>query len=287
MKSRRFDVPFGSDTWISLALGLMFFITSLSLLVSLSINQHTLDWNTSVQATFTIELPSSAQDSLPEVKHVLHQHPEIEHVHILDQNYVQKLMLQLGISGSNSPILIDFVVSKDLLTSFDADALLSDIQQVIPDSTLIKPVLVSPEALAIAERVQYAAFGFGLIMLIALCLILMFLIYAETQAHTRTISLFNLLGAPNYFISNVFRKYITWMLIKAFVLSLLLNGLFYHTLIYYINNDAFHILRSFSPLIWAYVIIGIPVLVICLAQLIVPITVVRFLKRHYSNSLHA
>lgn len=287
MRTGRFDIPFGSDTWVSLALGLMLFITSLSILVSISVNQHTLDWHTSIQATFTLELPASSEEKLPEVQQILHQHPDIRHVHVLDQNYVEKLMLQLGISNTNSPVLIDFVVSKSLLSSFDADGLLSNVQKIAPQAALIKPVLASPDTIAITEKVQIAAFGFGVIMLTALCFILVFLIYSETQVHTRTISLFNLLGAPNYFISNIFRKYIIWMLVKSLIVSLLLNGLCYHIFIYYVHHDTFHILRSFSPLVWGYIIIGIPTLFICLAQIIVPLIVVRFLKKHYDNTLHA
>ncbi len=287
MKPGRFDIPFGSDFWMSLVLGLMFFITSLALLVSIGVNQHIHDWNTSVQATFTLELPPQIDNELPEAISVLRQHPEVDQVHVLDKTYVQKLMLQLGVSGADSPILVDFIVAKDMLPTFDADSILSDIQNVVPDAQLIKPALVSPEALIIAERVQTAAFGFGVIMVAALCLILAFLIHSEVQVHNRTISLFNLLGAPNYFISKIFQKYMTWTLFKAFFLSALLNCAFYYLLSNVANDEGFYMLRSFSPLIWGYVIFGVPILIMSLAQIIVPMTVMRSLKKLYYTSLHA
>ena len=88
MKQRRFDIPFGSDTLISIVLGLMLFITSLSLLVSIGVNRYIQDWNSSVQATFTIEIPNASGAQLPDVIHLLKQHSEIETVEILEKNYV-------------------------------------------------------------------------------------------------------------------------------------------------------------------------------------------------------
>lgn len=287
MKQRRFDIPFGSDIWISTVFGLMLFITSLSLLVSIGINRYIQDWNTSTQATFTLELPNQAGNQLPDVMQVLKQYPEIEIIEILDKTYVQKLMLQLGISASNAPILIDVIVSKDHLSQFDADKLLGEVQKIIPKADIVKPVLTSPEALSLAKMVEVISFGFGLIMILTMCAIIAFLMYSEVQTHERTIELFNLLGAPNYFISKIFQGYASAILLKSFLLSLALNlCLYYGTYILYIGQSVY-ITQGLSWMTWAYVVFGVPLLMVAIIQFIVPITVLSCLKKKYNNSLHA
>jgi cell division protein FtsX len=287
MKQRRFDIPFGSDIWISTVLGLMLFITSLSLLVSIGINHYIQDWNTSTQATFTLELPHESGNQLPDVMQVLKQRSEIEMIEILDKTYIQKLMFQLGIAASDAPILIDFIVSKDHLSQFDADKLLSDVRKVVPKTVIINPVLTSPEALSLAKMVEIVSFGFGLIMMITMCAIIAFLMYSEVQTHERTIELFNLLGAPNYFISKIFQGYASSILLKSFLLSLALNiCLYYSTYALYIG-ESIYITQRLSWVTWGYIVFGIPLLMVTIIQFIVPITVLSCLKKKYNNSVHA
>lgn len=287
MKQRRFDIPFGSDMWISTVLGLMLFITSLSLLVSIGINRYIQDWNTSTQATFTLELPHQTGNQLPDVMQVLKQHPEIEMIEILDKTYVQKLMFQLGIAASDAPILIDVIISKDHLSQFDADKLLSEIQNIIPKTSIVKPVLTSPEALSLAKMVEVISFGFGLIMMITMCAIIAFLMYSEVQTHERTIELFNLLGAPNYFISKIFQGYASTILLKSFLLSLALNMCLYYGTYILCIGESIYITQRLSWLTWSYVVFGIPLLMVTIIQFIVPITVLSCLKKKYNNSLQA
>ncbi|MCP5322464.1 MAG: hypothetical protein H6492_00425 [Candidatus Paracaedibacteraceae bacterium] len=286
MKQRRFDIPFGSDVWISIVLGLMLFVTSISLIVSVGVNQYIQDWNTSAQATFTIELPHKSDILMPEVMQVLKQYPEVESVSVLDKSYVQKLMFQLGVASIDAPILIDFIVSKDVLLNFDSDKILNALQKIIPQTSIIKPVLTSQEALSMAQVVGYIAFGFGVIMVVAMCAIIAFLMYSEVQTHERTIDLFNLLGAPNYFISKIFQNYVFLILVKAFLLSLALNVcLYYASYIVYMGDT--YLARGITWITWAYIVLGIPVLMVSVIQLIVPVTVLSCLKNKYNNSLHA
>lgn len=287
IKQKRFDIPFGSDIWISAVLGLMLFITSLSLLVSISINKYIQDWNTSVQATFTLELPHQSEQHIPEIMQTLKKYPAIESIKVLDKTYVQKLMLQLGIASIDAPVLIDFVVSKEQFSNFDSDKVLVDIQKILPASSMMKPVLTSPDALSMARTVETLSFGFGFIMVIAMCLTIAFVTYSEVQTHEKTIELFNLLGAPNYFISKIFQQYTSLILLKSFLLSLALNACIYYGIyISYLTDNAYG-LFTLSWEVWAYIVLGIPVLMIAIIQLIVPITVLGSLKKKYNKSLQA
>lgn len=287
MKQRRFDIPFGSDIWISIVLGLMLFVTSLSLLVSVGVNRYIQDWNSAVQATFTIELPHNSGTQLPDVIHMLKQQSDVEVIEILEKNYVQKMMFQMGVSSADAPILIDFVVSKDKLTTFDADKLLDGLQGVIPHTQLIKPVLTSPEALAMGKIIEITSLSFGIIMICAMCAIIAFIMYAEVQTHERTIELFNLLGAPNYFVSKIFQRYAAVILIKSFVLSLALNVCVYIAVGAMCMGDGLHLKQELSWVTWGYVAFGIPVLMMAIVQIIVPVTVLRCLKKKYKGSLSA
>ncbi|QOL19711.1 hypothetical protein [Candidatus Bodocaedibacter vickermanii] len=287
IKQRRFDIPFGSDVWISIVLGLMLFVTSLSLLVSVGVNRYIQDWNSAVQATFTIELPHNSGTQLPDVIHILKQQSEVEVIEVLEKSYVQKMMFQMGLSSSDAPILIDFVVSKDKLSTFNADKLLDGLQKIIPHTALVKPVLTSPEALAMGKMVEIVSFSFGMIMICAMCAIIAFIMYAEVQTHERTIELFNLLGAPNYFISKIFQKYAAVILIKSFVLSLALNVCLYIAVGALCMGESLHLGRDLSWVTWGYVALGIPVLMMAIVQFIVPVTVLSCLKKKYNNSVCA
>lgn len=287
MKQRRFDIPFGSDIWISIVLGLMLFVTSLSLLVSVGVNRYIQDWNSAVQATFTVELPHNSGTQLPDVIHMLKQQPEVEVIEILEKSYVQKMMFQMGLSSTDAPILIDFVISKEKLSTFDPDKLLDGLQKIIPHAALIKPVLTSPEALSMGKMVEVVSFSFGMIMIGAMCAIIAFIMYAEVQTHERTIELFNLLGAPNYFISKIFQKYAAVILIKSFVLSLALNFCLYIAVEAVCVEDSLHVRQELSWVTWSYVALGIPALMMAIVQFIVPVTVLSCLKKKYNNSLYA
>lgn len=230
MKQRRFDIPFGSDIWISIVLGLMLFVTSLSLLVSVGVNQYIQDWNSAVQATFTVELPHNSGTQLPDVVHMLKQHPDIERIEILEKSYVQKMMFQM---------------------------------------------------------VEIVSFSFGMIMIGAMCAIIAFIMYAEVQTHERTIELFNLLGAPNYFISKIFQKYAAVILIKSFVLSLALNFCLYIAIGAVCMEDGVYLRQELSWVTWTYVAFGIPALMMAIVQFIVPVTVLSCLKKKYRNSLYS
>jgi cell division protein FtsX len=265
----------------------MLFITSLSLLLSIGINHYIQNWNTSVQATFTLELPHQSGVELPDVIQVIKQYSEIEKVEILDKTYVQKLMFQMGIAATEAPILIDVIVTKEQLSNFDADKLLGDVQKIIPNAAIIKPVLTSPEALSMAKVIEAISLGFGLIMIIAMCAIIAFLMYSEVQTHERTIQLFNLLGAPNYFISKIFQGYVLTILLKSFFLSLAFNlCLYYGTYVLFLG-ESIHFTQELSWVTWAYVVFGIPILMVAIIQVIVPVTVLSCLKKKYNNSLHA
>ncbi|MDP3936216.1 MAG: hypothetical protein Q8Q56_04450, partial [Alphaproteobacteria bacterium] len=281
MKQRRFDIPFGSDVWISIVLGLMLFVTSLSLLVSVGVNRYIQDWNSAVQATFTVELPHNSGTQLPDVIHMLKEHSDIERIEVLEKSYVQKMMFQMGLSSSDAPILIDFVISKDKLSSFDADKLLDGLQKIIPHTVLIKPVLTSPEALEMGKIVEIVSLSFGMIMIGAMCAIIAFIMYAEVQTHERTIELFNLLGAPNYFISKIFQRYAAVILIKSFVLSLALNFCLYIAVEALYMGDSQYLRQELSWVMWGYVVFGIPALMMAIVQFIVPVTVLSCLKKKY------
>lgn len=287
IKQHRFDIPFGSDLYVSLVLGLMLFMTSLSLLVSVGVNQYIQQWNAATQATFTVELSHSASTQLPDVILLLKQTPEIDVIEVLDKSYVQKMMFQLGVSAANAPILIDFVVSKERLSTFDADKLSEKIQQIIPDSTLIKPVLTSPEALAMGNLVEVVSLWFGMIMMLTMCAIIAFLMYSEVQTHERTIELFNLLGAPNYYISKIFQRYAAVILIKSFVISIALNVCVFLVVSSLALEDGGYIRRELSWLTWGYVALGLPSVMMAIIQIIVPVTVLSCLKKKYYVSLHA
>lgn len=287
MKQRRFDIPFGADTLISIVMGLMLFITSLSLVVSIGVNRYIQDWNSSVQATFTIEIPNSAGTQLPDVIHLLKQHSEIETVEILEKNYVQKMMLQIGLSSSEAPIIIDFVVDRDKISSFDSGNMLDSLQKVIPNADLSKPVLTSPEALAMGKIVETISLWFGMIMIGAMCAVIAFLMYAEVQTHERTIELFNLLGAPNYFISKIFQRYAAVILVKSLVLSLSLNSCLYIVAKALFSSDNLYIRQELSWVTWGYVVLGVPVLMMAIVQVIVPVTVINSLKKKYNSSLYS
>jgi cell division protein FtsX len=285
MKQRRFDIPFGSDVWISIVLGLMLFVTSLSLLVSVGVNRYIQDWNSAVQATFTLEMPHNSGTQLPDVIHMLKHQSEIEVIEILEKSYVQKMMFQMGLSSTDAPILIDFVISKDKVSTFDADKLLDGLQKIIPHTELIKPVLTSPEALAMGKMVEIVSLSFGMIMICAMCAIIAFIMYAEVQTHKRTIELFNLLGAPNYFVSKIFQKYAAVILIKSFVLSLALNFCIYIAIGAVCMGDSLYLRQELSWVTWGYVVLGIPALMMAIVQFIVPMTVLSCLKKKYNNSV--
>jgi cell division protein FtsX len=287
MKQRRFDIPFGSDTLISIVLGLMLFITSLSLLVSIGVNRYIQDWNSSVQATFTIEIPNASGSQLPDVIHLLKQHSEIETVEILEKNYVQKMMLQIGLSSSEAPVIIDFVVDKNKLSSFDSSSMLDSLQKIIPNADLNKPVLTSPEALAMGGIVETISLWFGMIMIGAMCAVIAFLMYSEVQTHERTIELFNLLGAPNYFISKIFQRYAAIILVKSFVLSLGLNTCMLVAAKTLFIIDNLYIRQELSWITWGYVVLGVPALMMAIVQVIVPVTVINSLKKKYNASVGA
>lgn len=282
MRQRRFDIPFGSDLLISVVMGLMLFVTSLSLLVSVGVNQYIQQWNAATQATFTVELSPNAGTQLPDVILLLKQTPEIELIEVLDKNYVQKLMFEMGISSSSAPILVDFVVSKDRLNAFDADKLLDKLHQLIPDSSLIKPVLTSPEALALGNMIEAISLGFGIIMILAMCAMIAFLMYSEVQTHDRTIELFNLLGAPNYYISKIFQRYAAVILIKSFLLSIALNICVFFGVSILSIEDGGYIQRELSWVTWAYVALGLPAVMMAIIQFIVPVTVLSCLKKKYN-----
>lgn len=287
INQRRFDIPFGSDFFISVVMGLMLFVTSLSLLVSVGVNQYIQHWNTATQATFTVELSHNSGVQLPDVIQLLKQAQDIELIEVLDKNYVQKMMFQLGISAANAPILIDFVVSKERLGAFDADKLSEKIQQIIPDSALIKPALTSPEALAMGNMIEAISLGFGMIMILAMCAMIAFLMYSEVQTHERTIGLFNLLGAPNYYISKIFQRYTAVILIKSFILSIALNICVFMIVSIVPIEDGGYIQRELSWITWCYVAFGLPAVMMAIIQFIVPVTVLGCLKKKYYASLHA
>jgi cell division protein FtsX len=287
IKQRRFDIPFGSDLFISMVMGLMLFVTSLSLLVSVGVNHYIQGWNSATQATFTVELSHNAGTQLPDVVLLLKQTPDIERIEVLDKNYVQKMMLDLGISASNVPILIDFVVSKDRLSAFEADKLSEKIQQIIPDSTLVKPVLTSPEALGMGNMIEVISLGFGIVMILTMCAMIAFLMYSEIQTHERTIELFNLLGAPNYYISKIFQRYAAVILMKSFVLSLLLNICVFMAVSVLPIEDGGYIRRELSWVTWGYVALGLPAVMMAIVQFIVPVTVLSCLKKKYYVSFQA
>ena len=287
MKQRRFDIPFGSDTLISIVLGLMLFITSLSLLGSMGINKYIQDWNSAVQATFTIELPHTAATQLPDIIHLLKQHPEIETIEILEKNYVQKMMLQIGISSAEAPVIIDFIVDRDKLSAFDSGNMLDSLQKIIPNADLNKPVLTSPEALALGKMVETISLWFGMIMIGAMCAIIAFLMYSEVQTHERTIELFNLLGAPNYFISKIFQRYAAVILVKSFALSVGFNSCLYIVVKTVFASDNLYVRQELSLITWGYVVLGVPALMMAIVQVIVPVTVINCLKKKYNTSLCA
>lgn len=287
MKQRRFDIPFGSDIWISIVFGLMLFVTSLSFLVSVGVNRYIQDWNSAVQATFTVELPHNSGTQLPDVIHMLKQQSEVEVIEILEKSYVQKMMFQMGLSSTDAPILIDFVISKEKLLTFDADKLLDDLQKIVPHTALIKPVLTSPEALAMGHIVEIISFSFGRVMIGVMCAIIAFIMYAEVQTHERTIELFNLLGAPNYFISKIFQRYAAVILLKSFILSLALNFCLYVAVKALCMENSLCVRQELSWVTWGYVALGIPVLMMAIVQFIVPVTVLICLKKKYNSSLFA
>jgi cell division protein FtsX len=287
MKQRRFDIPFGSDVWISIVMGLMLFVTSLSLLVSVGVNRYIQDWNSAVQATFTLDLPHDSEDQLSEVIQVLKLQPEVEVIEILEKSYVQQMMFQMGVSSTEAPILIDFVISKDKLSTFDADKLLEDLKKITPQAELVKPVLTSPEALAMGKIVEVISLSFGVIMIGAMCAIIAFIMSAEVQTHERTIELFNLLGAPNYFISKIFQRYAAVILIKSFVLSVALNFCLFVAVSALCLGNSLCLKQELSWVTWGYVVLGIPALMMAIVQLIVPVTVLSCLKRKYNSSLYS
>lgn len=287
MKQRRFDIPFGSDTLISIVLGLMLFITSLSLLVSIGVNNYIQDWNSSAEATFTVELPQAAAAQLPDVVNLLKQHPDIEVIEILEKTYVQKMMLQIGLSSAEAPIIIDFAVNADTVATFDAENMLDRLQKIIPNADLTKPVLTSPEALAMGRMVETISLWFGMIMIVAMCAIIAFLMYSEVQTHERTIELFNLLGAPNYFISKIFQRYAAVILVKSFVLSVAFNSCLFTAVKVMFANDNLYIRQELSWVAWVYVVLGVPALMMAIVQVIVPVTVINCLKKKYNTSVHA
>jgi len=279
------DIAFGSNLWVSSIFGIMLFMTGLSLLVSIGINQYIQTWNTSVQATFTLELPSQTEQRMPDIMQAFKDYPEIESIAVLDKAYVEKLMLEIGVASSKTPILIDFIVSKEQLSSFNSDKVLADIRKIVPDSSIVKPVVTSPEALAMARMIELIAFGFGFTMMIAMCAMIAFVTYSEVQTHERTIGLFNLLGAPNYYIARIFQKYASIILVKGILISLALNiCLYYVTYVLYLDEDAY-LIQELPWVSWVYSVFGIPVLMIAIIQFIVPMTVLSCLKKKYKNSL--
>jgi cell division protein FtsX len=264
----------------------MAFVTSLSLLMSTSVNRYVQDWNASAQAIFTLDVPTQSVTKLNDIIKELKQVPEIESVMVLDKTYVQKLLTQLGIAPNDPPILIDFVVSKTHLAHFNVDAIFSTIQKLAPNSTIIKPVLASPEALSMAKTVELASFGFGLLMLLAMCGTIIFLMVSEMQTHTYTITLLNLLGAPNYFISKIFQRYASIIMLKSFFISLGLNICLYYASYSVRMETSLYLTHELSLVVWLYIVFGVPLLMVAIIQFIVPITVLSRLKQMYNTAVN-
>lgn len=286
IRQRRFDIPFGSDFWISVVIGLMLFLTSFCLLVSIGANRYIQDWHIAANGTFSVELAPSKGEFLQPVLQTLKSHPDVQDVYVLDKGYVEQLMMQIGISGANAPVLIDFVVPLDKIESFDSDSLLVKLQAIVPDANLIKPALVAPESLAVAKLVESLSFGFGLTVLLLMCAIISFVCYSEIQAHSRTIRLFNLLGAPNGFIVGIFQKYVSIILLKALVLTLVLSlGVYYIIDLMYVSSGLY--LGALPAYIWIYVVLGVPILIAIMVRVIVPTTILKTLHKNYNNSVRA
>lgn len=281
IKQRRFDIPFGSDFWISVVVGLMLFLTSFCLLVSIGANRYIQDWHIAANGTFSVEIPPSQGEFLQPVVNTLKSHPDVQDVYVLDKSYVEQLMMQIGVSGANAPVLIDFVVPLEKIDSFESDALLVKLQAIVSNVNLIKPALVAPESLAVARLVESLSFGFGLTVLLMMCIVISFVCYSEIQAHSRTIRLFNLLGAPNKFIVSIFQKYISIILLKSLFLTLVLSFVGYYVVdLMYVGSGLY--LGALPAYIWVYVVLGVPILITIMVRVIVPTTILKTLHKNYN-----
>lgn len=285
IKQRRFDIPFGSDIWISFIIGLMLFLTSFCLLVSIGANKYIQDWHIAANGTFSVEMPAQKGEFLQPVLQTLKSQPDVQDVYVLDKSYVEQLMMQIGVSGANAPILVDFVVPLDKIDTFDADKLLVKLQAVVPEVSLIRPALVSPESLAVARLVESLSLGFGILVLMVMCVTIGFVCYSEVQTHARTIKLFNLLGAPNHFIIGILQRYISVVLLKALALTVFLSVCGYYIIdLMYMGAGLY--LGNLPTYVWLYVVLGVPVLIAIMVRVIVPTTVLKSLRKIYNNVMH-
>ena len=215
MSQRRFDIVFSSDTFLSCVLGLILFIAATVVLTSNEMRSLLRSWSNAAHATYTIEIDPSESKRLDVILKKTASYFGVEKIIVLDPSYVRKLLDQNGESIVNPPVLVDVVVDPED-SRFSSLELREELIKIAPSTRLLKPDVVSPEAISHAKFLDGISLWFSMTMLILFCCLVVFMIYSEIQIHQRTIYLFSLLGAPASYIARTFKKYTSLLFVKAF-----------------------------------------------------------------------
>ena len=227
-KARRFsqELPLQRDDnarfmpWI---MAVMVFLLSLSLTFAFAMKSAMKEWNTSLTATITIQIPTpslvdsksdSADLRVKKIVEYLNSVEGIKNIMPVDpKESIDLLETWLGQGNIRRelpvPRLIDFTVADN--AELDLNDLEDRIESLVPGATLDDHKMWIDELLSFGSKLLAAAYMVAAVIATAAFLMIIFATRSGLVTHHRTIELLHIMGARNTYIAKQFARNAFWL----------------------------------------------------------------------------
>lgn len=297
MWRRNLDIPFqrdGSVRFLPWLIALMVYLAGLALAGTLALDGMLRNWDLSLSATMTVEIPAAAataqppgDESLMAALGVLRTAPGVLNAEPLDRAATAKLVEPwLGTALSPEelalPRLIDVRIAPH---DFDLAALRTKLAAAAPGATIDDHRSWMDRLVTLGIAIEGTAIGILALIGAASVLTVIFTIRAGLAVHREVIDLLHLMGARDGYIAGQFQREALWLGFKGGLMGLVLAGL---TLLVLgrasasaeLFGEQVSLLPSLRLMPWQWAsLLLLPVVAALIAMVTARITVMRALAR--------
>lgn len=286
MSQKRFEIQFSSDRWITIVLGVMLFLASLSFFAGLGLNKYVIGWNETMNATFTVQVPQDKKKEidLEKILARINNYAGVKKAKFVDASHIENILKELGIENTTPSFYVDVSILDEDLRDFNFNDFKEEVEKIGQQILIEKPLAPSQDTIALTMLLQKLSLSFSMILFVSILLMTGVTTYAEIQTHQRTINILSLIGAPNTYIAKLFQKYTSSFTLKAILLSVALEFIVFTSIYFGYSGRGLTISSLINWHEALYIFICIPLTVFILTSLITPTAVLFSLKKQHKNA---
>lgn len=268
-------------------MAVMVYLSALALMGSMMLHQGFGQWTESLSNRLTVQIttadPHMRDGHTEEVIRLLRKTPGIEHVRLLNDVEIEKLLepwLGIGNVTSDLPVpdIIDVTVSRNLTVNLDA--LRGMLGRISDNIHLDDHQQWLGRFLRLMDMVEYTALAILLLVVLATICIVIFGTKAGMAENRKTIEVMHHLGAQDGMIARAFQGRFMIYGLKGGVIGLLLAFITLISLIYLSRDLASGLVTvPRFPIVQVSVLLVIPFFAAFISMMTARVTVMRDLGR--------